>query len=70
MPLDVNWDQLLQRIHEVAPSLVIEPMPEQGGPSVAQTPPGMTDLEAHNLVVGMVEPVIIGPWIMPIDFDP
>jgi len=72
MPVEVDWDQLLQRIHEAAPSLVIEPMPDQGGPSfaVAQTPPGMTDLEAHNLVVGLVEPVIIGPWVIPIDFDP
>ena len=72
MPSEVDWDQLLQRVDEAAADLVIEPMPDQEGPSfgVARTPPGMTDLEAHNLVVGLVEPVIIGPWVIPIDFDP
>jgi len=68
MPSDVDWDDLLHRLDEVAPGLEIKPMPDQGGPSfgIVRTPEGMTDIEAHNLVLGLVEPVIIGPWNIPI----
>jgi hypothetical protein len=69
-PSEVNWTRIMQRITEIAPGLVIEPMAEEGGPSFAliEVPPGMTDLEAHNLVVGSVDPVILGPWTIAVEF--
>lgn len=72
MPQQIDWDRVLDRVEALAPGVVIEPMPDQGGPSfaVVEVPSGMTDLEAHNLVVGTIDPVIIGPWTVPIILDP
>jgi hypothetical protein len=36
--------------------------------ALIDTPPGMSDNQAHDIVVGMAEPVVIGPWALPIDF--
>ena len=62
-PNDVDWEQVLQRLEAAAHGVVIEPMYDAIGPSfnLVETPPGMTALEAHNLVAGMIEPVVIGP---------
>jgi hypothetical protein len=71
IPEEVDWYTVTQRVGEVEPNLVFEPMLDQGGPSFAVilTPPGMSDREAHDLILGMVDPVILGPWVIPVEFD-
>jgi hypothetical protein len=71
LPADPDWSGLLHRLQQVAPGIVIEPLEGSGGLSFAliEKPPGMTDLEAHNVVVGIAEPVEIGPWEIPIEFS-
>lgn len=72
MPDEIDWEQVLERVERAEPGVVIEPMQDEPGPSfaVVETPPDMTDLEAHNLVVGVIEPVVIGPWSVPLAIDP
>lgn len=67
----VDWDAVLEKIGLVAPGIVIDPILDQPGPgfAVIETPPGMTALEAHNIVMGLMEPVVIGPWSIPIQVD-
>ncbi len=69
LPADPDWTSLQQRLHENAPGIAIEPLSGQEGLSFAliQKPDHMTDLEAHNVVVGMADPVVIGPWVLQID---
>lgn len=69
VPPEVDWDLVRGRLQQTAAGLEIEPMPGEGGPSFGLThvPPGMSDLEAHNLVVGVIDPVILGPWIVPFE---
>jgi hypothetical protein len=70
LPADPDWDLLFERLRQVAPGIVIEPLEDASGLSFAliDKPPGMSDLEAHNIVVGIAEPVEIGPWEIPIEF--
>jgi len=72
MPQSIDWDIVTQRVQHIAPGLEFAPLPDQSGPSieVIQTPPGMTAEEASNLVVGLVDPVILGPWDVPVHFSP
>jgi len=71
IPEEIDWDNILQQVEMVAPGLEIEPILDQPGPgfAVVNTPTGMTALEAHNLVIGMIEPVFIGPWSLSISID-
>lgn len=70
-PAKIDWDAVLQELERVAPDLVIEPDRDQPGPGfgVIEMPPGMTNHEAVYLVVGLIEPVVIGPWSIPIQVD-
>ncbi|MGH2604977.1 MAG: hypothetical protein ACRDG5_00160 [Anaerolineales bacterium] len=71
LPHDPDWDGLRKMLAEVVPGLVIQPLLGAEGLSFAlvQAPDGMTDLEAHNIVVGLAEPVVVGPWTILVDFD-
>ena len=64
---EIDWDTLLREVESMVLGAVLEQIPD--GFSVVETPPGMTALEVHDLVVGMMEPVFIGPWSVPIQAD-
>lgn len=72
VPQAIDWDTVKQRVQVVAPGLEFAPLPDQSGPSVEviQTPEGMTAEEASNLIVGLVDPVILGPWEIRVQFSP
>ena len=71
IPHNLDWDPVIQKIEEIAPKLVWEPMFDQPGPgfSIEETPPGMTALEAHDIIIGIIEPVVIGPWSIRVETD-
>jgi hypothetical protein len=64
IPADPDWDQLEQKLVEEHTGIVIERLPGAEGLSFSlkEKPAEMTDLEAHDIVVGMADPVVIGPW--------
>jgi len=71
LPQNPDWDELQRTLAEAAPGIVIEPLSGAEGLSfgLIDRPDDMTDLEAHNVVVGLAEPVVLGPWIVPVQFD-
>lgn len=71
IPNNIDWDAVIQLVEEIAPGIVWDPIVDQPGPgfSIDETPPGMTALEAHDLILGVIEPVVIGPWSIPIETD-
>lgn len=71
IPSKVDWDAVLEQIELVAPGIVIDPILDQPGPGygLLEYPPYMTALEASYIVVGLFEPVYIGPWSIPIQAD-
>lgn len=64
IPADPDWDQLEQKLVEEQTGIVIERLPDAEGLSFAlkEKPTEITDLEAHDIVVGLADPVVIGPW--------
>lgn len=68
LPTEPDWNALQSALAEAAPGLVIEPLLNESGLSFAliAKPPGVTDAEAHDLVLGLAEPVFLGPWSIPI----
>ena len=69
IPNDVDWDPVIESVEEIAPDLVWYPLDDQPGPGfgMEEPPPGMTAMEAHDLILGLIEPVVIGPWSIPVD---
>lgn len=69
IPEHPDWPALQRRIAQAAPGIVIEPLAGQSGLSFAllAKPEGMTDPEAHDIVVGLADRVLIGPWSIPIE---
>jgi hypothetical protein len=67
---DPDWAEIQRALDEANTGIVIEP--SVGGDSrdftLISWPENMTDLEAHYIVVGMLEPVVIGPWVFPVVF--
>ncbi len=64
IPSNPDWDELKQKLAEQQTGIVIERLPGAEGLSFAlkEKPAEMTDLEAHDIVVGMADPVVVGPW--------
>jgi hypothetical protein len=71
IPAEPDWAALETALADAAPGLLIEPLPGEPGLSfgLAATPSGMTDAEAADLVVGLAEPVLIGPWSVQIEIQ-
>jgi hypothetical protein len=71
IPAEPDWAALEKALAQAAPGLVIEQLPDQAGLAfgLISTPAGMTDSEAADLVVGLAEPVLIGPWSVPIEIQ-
>jgi hypothetical protein len=72
LPQDPDWDELQRRLDAAGTGILIEPLEDADGFSFAllERPDSMTDLEAHNVVVGMAGEVIEGPWQLPVQFHP
>jgi hypothetical protein len=70
LPEHPDWEALQNTLNIVAPSLAIEALPGVDGLSfgLLHVPGGMTDREAHDIVVGLAEPVAIGPWQISVQF--
>lgn len=71
LPIDPDWDHLQRRLEDLQTGIIIEPLDGAEGLSFAliTRPENMTDLQAHDVVVGIAEPVVVGPWIVPVDFS-
>jgi hypothetical protein len=71
LPADPDWTQIQGTLADMQAGIIIEPLEDTAGLSFAliEKPSNMTDLQAHNVVVGIAEPVEIGPWILPIEFS-
>ena len=71
LPQNPDWIEILRRLEELGTGIVIEPLQGVEGLSFAliEKPDGMEDLEAHNVVVGIADPVVIGPWVLPVEFQ-
>jgi hypothetical protein len=69
IPEQPDWAALQTALADVAPGLLIERLPGQAGLAfgLIEKPSGMTDAEAADLVVGLAEPVLIGPWVVPVE---
>jgi hypothetical protein len=67
-PPDPDWAELQNALDEAGTGIVIAPLPDADGMSFAlvSRPPDMTDQEAALIVTGMAEPVVIGPWDIPV----
>jgi len=68
LPQEPHWDELQRSLDEAGTGIVIAPLPGEEGLSFAllQRPAGLTDLEAHDIVVGMAQPVALRPWVVPV----
>ena len=71
LPEDPDWEELQRRLDAAGTGIQIEPLEDAGGFSFAllERPDSMTDLEAHNVVVGMAGDVIEGPWQFKVRFS-
>lgn len=71
IPAEPDWAALESTLADAAPGLVIEPLPGQSGLSfgLIGVPAGMTDAEAANLVLGLAEPVVVGPWSIRVEIQ-
>lgn len=70
LPDDPDWAELQQRLDASSTGIRIEPLTDAEGLSFAlvEKPETMSDLEAHNLVVGMAGDVVKGPWAFTFSF--
>jgi len=70
LPEDPDWEELQRRLDAVGTGIQIEPLEDAGGFSFAllERPDSMTDLEAHNVVIGMAGAVMEGPWQLKVRF--
>ena len=70
LPEDPNWEELQQRLDAAGTGIRIESLEDADGFSFAllERPDSMTDLEAHNVVVGMAGDVMEGPWQFKVRF--
>ena len=70
LPDDPDWAELQQRLDASSTGIRIEPLPDAEGFSFAlvEKPETMSDLEAHNVVVGMAGDVVKGPWAFTFSF--
>lgn len=71
LPADPDWTRIRETLAELQTGIVIEPLEDSAGLSFAlvRRPSNMTDLQAHDVVLGIAEPVEIGPWIIPVTFS-
>lgn len=72
LPQNPDWEELQRRLDAAGTGVRIEPLEDADGFSFAllERPDSMTDLEAHNVVVGMAGEVIEGPWQFKVRFHP
>jgi len=70
LPDDPDWAELQRRLDASSTGIRIEPLPDAEGLSFAlvEKPETMSDLEAHNVVVGMAGDVVNGPWAFTFSF--
>jgi hypothetical protein len=71
LPSDPDWEQIQRSLDDMQSGIVIEPLQGADGLSFSliARPSDMTDLQAHNVVDGIAEPVEIGPWELPVEFS-
>ncbi len=65
LPDEPDWAELQRRLDAAHTGIRIEPLPDAEGLSFAliERPAAMSDLEAHDVVVGMAGDVVEGPWV-------
>jgi hypothetical protein len=63
-----DWPALQRALGEVG--IVVATLPDDGRSfALISRPPDMTDQEASLVVSGMQEPVVIGPWTVPVSLE-
>jgi hypothetical protein len=65
-----DWGEIQHTLDEADTGIVIASLPDDGRSfALVQRPPEMTDQEASLIVSGLEEPVVIGPWVIPVNFE-
>jgi hypothetical protein len=65
-----DWAALQEALDEAHTGIVVAPLPDDGRSfALMRRPPDMTDQEASIIVSGLQEPVVLGPWVIPISLE-
>ena len=65
-----DWNALQRALDEADTGIVVAPLPDDGRSfALIGRPPDMTDQEASLVVSGIQEPVVLGPWVIPISLE-
>ena len=65
-----DWAALQRALDETGTGIVVAPLPDDGRSfALIRRPPDMTDQEGSLIVSGLQEPVVLGPWVIPISLE-
>ena len=65
---DQDWPALQKALEQEG--ILVAPLPDDGRSfALIRRPPEMSDQEASLVVTGLQEPVVLGPWVIPISLE-